>query len=64
LLCYMYDPTTGKYGLAIMSMMRLAGAATVATLAGGILLMVRRERTRNRSGEPAESDAGLQSISS
>jgi protein SCO1 len=50
LLCYMYDPTTGKYGLAIMSMMRLAGAATVATLGGGILLMVRREHTQKLDG--------------
>src|SRR4051794_8198255 len=44
LLCYMYDPTTGKYGFTIMSVMRFAGAATVATLVGGILLMIRRDR--------------------
>jgi protein SCO1 len=46
LLCYMYDPTSGKYGLAIMSLMRIAGLATVAFLAGGIVLMIRRERAR------------------
>jgi protein SCO1 len=62
LLCYMYDPTTGKYGLAIMSMMRLAGAATVATLAGGILLMIRRDRTRNTTEQCAMSQAALQSV--
>jgi protein SCO1/2 len=64
LLCYMYDPTTGKYGLAIMSLMRLAGAATVATLGGAILLLIRRERIRNRTGQRAASETGLRAISS
>ena len=57
LLCYMYDPTTGKYGPAIMSLMRVAGAATVTMLAGGILVMIRRERTRNTTGQSAMSQA-------
>ena len=26
LFCYMYDPTTGKYGLAIQNLLRAAGA--------------------------------------
>src|SRR4029077_5012174 len=29
LYCYPYDPGTGRYGLAIMRAIRLAGAATV-----------------------------------
>src|SRR4029077_17768469 len=29
LYCYHYDPMTGRYGLAIMRAIRLAGAATV-----------------------------------
>ena len=47
LYCYHYDPMTGRYGLAIMRVMRLAGAATVLALVGFIVVMIRRER---RSG--------------
>jgi protein SCO1/2 len=44
LYCYHYDPETGRYGLVIMRMIRLAGAATVLALAAFIVVMVRRER--------------------
>jgi len=46
LLCYMYDPSGGKYGFAIMSLMRIAGLTTVVGLASAIIVMVRRERRR------------------
>jgi protein SCO1 len=53
LYCYHYDPINGRYGLAIMRVMRLAGAATVLALGTFILVMVRRERTKNpRTLEP------------
>ena len=44
LYCFHYDPMTGRYGLAIMRAVRLAGAATVLAIAGFIVVMVRRER--------------------
>lgn len=44
LLCYQYDPATGKYGLVIMNSIRIAAGLTVATMVGFILLMLRRER--------------------
>jgi protein SCO1 len=44
LYCYHYDPMTGRYGLVIMQVMRLAGAATVLALGAFIIVMVRRER--------------------
>jgi protein SCO1/2 len=47
LMCYMYDPITGKYGLAIMSALRAAGVATVGAMGIGIFMMVRRERRRS-----------------
>src|SRR5207253_5123761 len=34
LYCYHYDPLTGKYGLAVSRVLKLAGALTVALLAG------------------------------
>lgn len=44
LYCYHYDPMTGRYGLLVMRLLRIAGAATVLALGGFIFVMVRRER--------------------
>jgi protein SCO1/2 len=44
LLCFDYDPATGRYTLAIMKLLRLAAAITVAAIAGSILLARFRER--------------------
>jgi len=46
LLCYHYDPTTGRYTLAIMKLLRLAAGITVVTIAGTLFLVFRRERRR------------------
>jgi protein SCO1/2 len=53
LYCFHYDPATGRYGLAIMRTIRLAGAVTVIALGSFIAIMVRRERSRNRPLNPA-----------
>jgi protein SCO1 len=52
LYCYHYDPMTGRYGLAIMRAIRLAGAATVLALGTFIIVMVRRDRARGSTGSP------------
>ncbi len=44
LFCFHYDPATGKYGLAIMNVMRAAGGLTVVGLVGMVYFMIRRER--------------------
>ena len=44
LLCFDYDATTGQYTLAVMKLLRLAAALTVAVLAGAICLARFRER--------------------
>jgi protein SCO1/2 len=47
LYCYHYDPSQGKYGLAVMNAMRLGGLITVAFVAGFLTIMFRRDfRTR------------------
>jgi protein SCO1/2 len=46
LLCYDYDPTTGRYTLAIMKLLRLAGAIMVVTVGGMLFLAFRREKGR------------------
>ncbi len=47
LLCYSYDPSTGKYTASVMNAIRLAGTATLAGLGGFLFLMLRKER-KNR----------------
>jgi protein SCO1/2 len=44
LYCYHYDPATGRYSLAIMRIVRVAGAATVLALGMLIFVWTRRER--------------------
>jgi protein SCO1/2 len=46
LYCYHYDPMTGRYGIAIMRTMRIAGAATVLLLGTFVFVMLRREKHR------------------
>jgi len=44
LLCFHYDPTTGRYTLAIMKVLRLMGVLAVLTLGGMMLLLHRQGR--------------------
>ncbi len=44
LLCFHYDPTTGKYGLIITRVVQIAGLGTVAVLAVVIGFLRRREK--------------------
>ena len=53
LYCYHYDPMSGGYGLVIMRLMRLAGAATVLVIGAFIALMLRREKARGSRGPRA-----------
>ncbi|MDQ1728540.1 MAG: hypothetical protein QOD33_665 [Pyrinomonadaceae bacterium] len=46
LYCFHYDPATGKYGAAVMNLMRGAGVATVLFIVGMLLVLRRRDRTR------------------
>jgi protein SCO1 len=44
LLCYHYDPKTGRYGMAISRVLQLLCGLTVAGLGGFLLMMLRQER--------------------
>ena len=53
LLCYHYDPATGKYGAAVLRMVRLAGAAFVVALLSFLAFSLRRERSLAAAGPRA-----------
>lgn len=44
LFCYHYDPVTGKYGLVILTTLRIVGVLFVLGLTLYVILMLRRER--------------------
>jgi protein SCO1/2 len=48
LLCFHYNPLTGKYGLIIMRVLRVACFATVGALALFMMTMFRRDRAKIR----------------
>jgi protein SCO1/2 len=47
LYCYHYDPSTGKYGATIFTMLRLSGAATILVMGVFLGILIRR-------GSPAD----------
>ncbi|WP_437201409.1 SCO family protein [Planctomicrobium sp. SH664] len=55
LFCYMYDPTRGKYGLAILNIIRTGGVVTLLALVTGVYQMLRRERL---TSQPPKVAAG------
>jgi protein SCO1/2 len=44
LLCYQYDPATGRYGLAVLRILRVLGVLTATGIALGMYLLGRRHR--------------------
>lgn len=56
LFCYHYDPTTGKYSVVIMNVLRLAGLATVLILGAFVLVMLRRERSSRVKTEQSSNE--------
>jgi protein SCO1/2 len=61
LYCYHYDPATGKYGAAVMNIMRLGGIVTLIAIAGMFLVLCRRSgpRVDLRTGEASSLEYKL-----
>lgn len=51
LLCYQYDPMTGKYGAIALNSIRAGGVVTVGALVTFIFVMLRRERRAATPGQ-------------
>jgi protein SCO1/2 len=56
LLCYHYDPVTGKYDLAINNIIRIAGMGSAALLAGFILWLHKRTEKKSFSNSHAHGN--------
>ncbi len=56
LFCYHYDPETGKYGLAIMNLVRFGG---ILTLAGAVAFILLNLRPPRRSQETAVAPTAM-----
>ena len=56
LYCYHYDPATGRYGPAVMNIMRAGGVVTVLGI-GALLLILRRRN--GKSGDARVAATGL-----
>ena len=52
LFCYHYDPATGKYGAAVLRLVRLGGIVTVLAFASFLTISLRRERAAARAAGP------------
>ena len=50
LLCYHYDPATGKYGAAVLRLVRLGGILTVVAFLSFLTISLRRERRAETPG--------------
>ncbi|MBY0369190.1 SCO family protein [bacterium] len=55
LFCYKYDPTQGRYGFVIMSVVRGLSGLTMTALGGYIWTMLRRERRARKRTEEEDS---------
>jgi protein SCO1 len=58
LLCFHYDPSTGRYGTTILGMVRLGGIGTVLAFLCFLAVSLRQERAKNtRAGVSGEAAA-------
>src|SRR5262249_37234921 len=54
LLCYQYDPKTGKYSAAVMKSLRVGGIVTMVMVAALLFALSRKAKSGRLSMKPAE----------
>ena len=57
LYCYHYDPASGKYGVAILNVVRLGGLLTLAAIGTFVVMSRRRERRHEAAALPHATGA-------
>lgn len=50
LLCYHYDPSTGRYSVLVLTLVRAAGVLTVLAIITFIIIMLRMDRKKQQAG--------------
>jgi protein SCO1 len=55
LYCYHYDPSTGKYGLSVLRVMRLGGVATLIGIGAMLFVFWRRNKRKDELGGAARA---------
>jgi protein SCO1/2 len=63
LCCYHYDPTTGRYGLAVVRLLQIFGALTILVIGGGLAYLFHIDRRRTRALLPASTRSAPASVS-
>jgi protein SCO1 len=53
LLCFHYDPTTGKYGPTVLTLVRIGAVLTIVAFGAFLFVSLRRERTSRRQAVPS-----------
>ena len=48
LYCYHYDPSSGRYSMVVMNVLRLAGILSIVVIGGFVAAMVSRDRRKTR----------------
>lgn len=56
LICLHWDPTTGKYSMTAMNLMRIGGILTMMVLGGAVFWMVKRGSQASRLDEKTETN--------
>lgn len=58
LFCYHYDPTTGKYGLAIQNSLKIGGGITIFAVVALLAFLIRKDRTKKPGPDVAIGPGG------
>ena len=58
LYCFNYDPEQGRYGIAIMNTMRVAGLVTLLAMGSFMIVMFKRDRRKKRAGRQGRDESG------
>jgi protein SCO1/2 len=62
LFCFHYDPTNGRYGVAVMNFVRLGGVLSMIGVCAFVVVQLRRERRRQFIVEPVVEKTSEESI--
>jgi len=62
LYCYHYDPASGKYGLAILRVLRLASVLTIAAIGAMLFIFWRRNKSKQENLNENDGDIGAAAV--